>query len=123
MYSLSTLDVQERRGRIRFPIVFSASYGVIGRNEPEGTCKTVNISSRGMLATFTPEVTPGTSIRVILEWPILNRSVCPLALHILGTVVRADHGLAGVRFSTHELRTERKPTKRRGLRVLELRIR
>jgi hypothetical protein len=114
MPGVSTLEGPERRRRIRFPIAFSAWYAVAGRKEREGTCEAVNISSDGMLATFTPEVTLGTPVRVIIEWPILKRDVCPLALYIVGTVVRSDPGLAAVRFSTHELRTERKPTKRQG---------
>jgi hypothetical protein len=123
MHGVSIIEGQERRRRIRFPIAFNATYAVVGRERLEGTCKAVNISSHGMLATFTPEVTPGTSIRVVIEWPILNGSVCPLGLHILGTVARCDRGLAAVRFSTHELRTERKPSIRQGQRVLKLPVR
>jgi hypothetical protein len=54
-------------------------------------------------------VPPNTSIRVVIDWPILIGNVCPLALHIHGSVVRSVRGLVAVRFSTHELRTQPKP--------------
>jgi hypothetical protein len=102
MESLSTFDGPERRRRIRFPIALFARY-VHGRQEIEGAGQTVNISSHGVLMTSPHELSPGTSIRVVIEWPILNAR--SLALHIGGTVIRSDSGLVAVRFSTHELRT------------------
>jgi hypothetical protein len=107
--TVSTFDGPERRSRIRFPIALGAWYAVIGRKEVEGTGRTVNISSHGVLITSAHELSPGTLIGVVIEWPILLGSVRPLALHIHGTVVRSDHGLVALRFSTHELRTQPKP--------------
>jgi PilZ domain len=107
--TVSTFDGPERRSRIRFPIELAARYAVVGRQDIEGTGRTLNISSHGALITSAHEVSPGTSIRVVIEWPILLGSVRPLALHTHGTVVRSDHGLVAVRFSTHEFRTQPKP--------------
>jgi PilZ domain-containing protein len=106
--SLRRLDVTERRSKSRFPIALVARYGVPARLE-KVTGKTVNISSNGVLMTSTSRVSPGTSIRVVIEWPIVICNVRPLALYIHGTVVRSDGGLVAVRFSTHELRTKPKP--------------
>ena len=109
MDGLSTFDGPERRSRIRFPIALDARYAVLGRQDMGGTGRTVNISSQGALIASARELSPGTSIRVVIEWPILLGSVRPLALHILGKVVRSDRDLLAVRFSHHKLRTQSKP--------------
>src|ERR1039457_132721 len=113
MQSGNSFDFQERRRRIRFPIVLGARYAVDGREDLKGTGWTVNISSLGALITTAHDVPPGTSISVVMEWPILLGDVCPLALHIRGRVVRSDpgsgHRLIAVRFATRELRTQPKP--------------
>src|ERR1700674_5356270 len=51
MQDLKPLDVTERRRRTRFPIALVARYAVPGRREIEGTGRTVNISSHGVLIT------------------------------------------------------------------------
>jgi hypothetical protein len=106
---LSNFDRQERRRRIRFPIELGAHYTVDRRNDVSGTGQTVNISSNGVLITSAHEVSPDTSIRVVIEWPILLGDVSALALHIHGRVVRSDHGLVAVQFLRHEWRTQPKP--------------
>ena len=110
MYSLSTFDGSERRRRIRFPIALNALYTVNGPHEIEGGGWTVNISSHGMLITSAHEVSPDTSISIVIEWPILFGDVCPLELLIHGTVVRSGRGLVAVQFSTYEVRTQSKPS-------------
>jgi hypothetical protein len=104
MQSSRPFDEPERREKIRFPIELGARYAVKGRQQIEGTGTTVNISSCGVLMTSECEVAPGTAIRVVIEWPTVIRNICPLALHIRGTVVRSDRGLVAVQFSTHEFR-------------------
>ena len=106
MQSLNTLNGPERPRRLRFPIELGARYAVPGRLEIEGTSRTVNISSHGVLITSPHDLSPGTRIRVMIEWPISLSNICPLALHIRGRVVRSDCGLVAVRFSTYELRTK-----------------
>jgi hypothetical protein len=108
MPMFNTLDGPERRRRIRFPIALSARCSVIGQQETEDACWTVNISSHGALITSTPKVRPGTRIGVVIDWPILIGNLCPLALHILGKVVRSEDGMVAVQFSTYELRTQPK---------------
>ena len=108
MQSLRPFDEPERREKIRFPIALGARYAVKGRKGIEGTGRTVNISSHGVLMTSGCEVAPGTAIRVVIEWPIVIGNICPLALHIRGAVVRSDRGLIAVQFSTHEFRTRPK---------------
>ena len=113
MQGLMPFDGPERRRRIRFPIQLGARYAVDGGEDIKGTGSTVNISSAGALITTDHDVPPGTSISVVMEWPILLDDFCPLALHIHGNVVRSDpgsgHSLIAVRFATCELRTQPKP--------------
>ena len=99
----------ERRRRTRFPIELGARYAVGERREIEGVGRTVNISSHGVLLTSEHEVYLYSLIRVVIEWPVLIDDVCPLALHVRGTVVRSDCGLVAVRFAIHELRTLPRP--------------
>ena len=112
----STFDFQERRRRIRFPIALGARYAADGREDIKGTGWVVNISSLGALIMTDHDVPPGTSISVVVEWPILLDDFCPLALHSDGKVVRSEpvlgHSLIAVRFATRELRTQPKPPDR-----------
>jgi len=105
----SAFDGLERRSRIRFPFALAAPYTSAGQQEIASGGKAVNISSTGTLIRSAHEVVPGTSIRVVIEWPILIGNGCRLALHTHETVVRSDRGLVAVRFSAHELRTQPKP--------------
>jgi hypothetical protein len=84
MQSFRPFDEWERRRKTRFPIVLVARYTVQEPQEIEGTGTTVNISSNGVLMTSASEMSPGTSIRVVIEWPIAIGNVCPLALHMGG---------------------------------------
>jgi PilZ domain len=106
MPSSPTFNKQERRSRIRFSIVLRARYAVFEPKRIEGTGWTVNISSHGVLIVSAQKVRPGTSIRVVIEWPIFIGSVCPLKLYIRGTVIRSNHSLVAVRFSTYEFSTQ-----------------
>ena len=110
---LSNFDGQERRSRSRFPIQLGVRYTVNGQQIIIGTGWTVNVSSGGLLIASTHQVRPGTSINVVVAWPILQGDVCPLTLNIHGRVVRLDPGpgynLIAVKFSTCEWRTQRKP--------------
>ena len=49
MQGLKPFNGPERRRRIRFPIELGARYAVDRRPEIEGTGRTVNISSQGVL--------------------------------------------------------------------------
>jgi hypothetical protein len=104
-FSHPTVERSERRSRIRFSIALSARYAIDGRQEIEGTGQTVNISSCGVLIASAHTLSPGTSIRVVIEWPLLIDNICPLALHAHGRVIRSTYGLVAVQFSTHEFRT------------------
>jgi hypothetical protein len=104
-FSYATFERSERRSRIRFPIALGVSYSISGRQEVEGRGQTVNISSGGVMIATTHKLSPGASVKVVIDWPILIGNTCPLALHARGRVVRSIDGLVAVQFSTHEFRT------------------
>jgi hypothetical protein len=102
---MSNLDGRERRRRIRFPVNLAANYTADRGNGVSGKGQTVNISSHGVLITSAHQLSPSTSIKVVIEWPVLLDDICPVALHIRGRVVRSEGGLIAVRYLQHELRT------------------
>jgi hypothetical protein len=113
MHDCLEFDGMERRLRTRFPIELRVRYAASGRRrEIAGAGRTVNISSRGVLMSSAHELSPATSIKVAIEWPVLIDDTCPLALHIRGTVVRSESGLVAIRFAGHEMRTQPKPPDR-----------
>jgi hypothetical protein len=114
MQDLSIFAGIERRGKTRFPIELCTHYTVPARLEVRGSGLTVNISSRGVLMTSDHDLSPDTPIIVVIEWPVPIDNICPLALHIYGTVVQCERGFVAVRFSTHEFRTRPKPPEREG---------
>jgi hypothetical protein len=74
----------ERRSRIRFLIVLKVAYTGAAI---AGAGTTVNVSSQGVL--FTDHQLPcGTVLKLRIDWPIYLNQVCPLILHVAGTVVR-----------------------------------
>jgi len=109
---MSDLDGQERRRRIRFPINLAANYTADRKNNVYGKGQTVNISSKGVLITSAHQLSPSTSIKVVIEWPVLLENVRPVALHIHGRVVRSEDGLLAVRTVKHEFRIQPKPPER-----------
>lgn len=95
----------DRRWRIRFPISLDVKYRVVGKRAMSGRAQTVNISSRGMLMTAEHELTPGTHLKLSVEWPVRLNEACGLALHAGGRVVRTSEGVVAVQFRRYELRT------------------
>jgi len=96
MQNLTIFDGLERRSRIRFPIALAARYAIDGRQEMRSAGETVNIISSGALIKSGHDMLPGTSIRVVIEWPILMDHWCSVALHTQGAVVRSDRGLVAI---------------------------
>jgi hypothetical protein len=105
MEGLDTYDGVERRSRIRFPMALIARYAVVGQQEVQGTGRTMNISSHGSLIASTLQWAPGTTVRVVIEWPTLYGCIRPLALFIHGKAIRSHNGQVAVQFSHHEWRT------------------
>ncbi|HWB99186.1 MAG TPA: PilZ domain-containing protein [Bryobacteraceae bacterium] len=82
----------ERRGAVRYPIQLRAQYRLIHRRltVDEGTARSVDISSSGILITANRTFTRGATLELTLHWPLLRDSRYPLELRITGVVVRSD---------------------------------
>jgi hypothetical protein len=105
MQNLTSFDGPDRRRWIRFPVKLDVHYAVKGRRAIRGTGETVNISSHGLLITSAHDLSPGTSIGVVIEWPVSLANTRSLRLHIGGKIIRSDCGLVAVQFRGYEMRT------------------
>jgi len=97
----------ERRSHQRFPIVLSADYRIVrrGRVDGLGAARTINIASGGVLLDVQDALNVGTSVEVLISWPLRLEGVCPLKLVISGRVVRSDLRGVAVEAKYHEFRT------------------
>lgn len=82
----------ERRGAVRYPIQLGAHYRLIHRRltVDEGTARSVDISSSGILITANRTFARGAVLELTLHWPLMRDSRYPLELRITGVVVRSD---------------------------------
>jgi hypothetical protein len=104
-FSLHNID---RRVAARFPIEREIRYKLLrhdGGNE-EGTGKSINISSAGILFTTDRHLPPGSSIEIAVSWPVLLTTDLHMRLVALGRVVRSEEGTAAMEISRYEFRTQ-----------------
>jgi hypothetical protein len=94
----------------RYPITLPVSFHSTGHvNGPGGAGVTRDISSHGMfIDTDLEKATPGSRVKLIVEWPALLDGAVPLQFIALGQVVRRDEFGFAVRVLRHEYRTRRK---------------
>ena len=92
------LNRLERRSRIRFPLKLRARFAVVGEAKIEGTGRTVNLSSQGALIRCAQNLSSGTRLRVMIEWPIFVGGNRVLLLDTQGIVVRAENDCTAVHF-------------------------
>lgn len=98
--------LNERRKRIRFPLALTVSYAALSNGRAlDGSGRTVNISSRGLLMNVDRELPLGTKLTLAIDWPLRLNQQCALALFVGGTVVRSESRNVAVRFGACELRT------------------
>jgi hypothetical protein len=94
----------ERRSRVRFPLVRTVGYRSLKKREGcAGQGETLNISSSGALFTTEQELPLGSRIKLVISWPMQLNDNLGLKLVADAVVVRADEGKAAVRFQSHEL--------------------
>jgi hypothetical protein len=94
----------ERRGNRRYHLELDVRYKVLRRGGVlfEGTGKTVDISTRGLMFA-TPALIPvGAQIEITVSWPIRVSGIYPIQLSVMGYVVRSDAGGTGVRMTIRE---------------------
>ena len=97
--------INERRSRIRFPLIREVRYRSLGKaRDLAGRGETLNISSTGALFTTEHALNFGTKIELSLNWPIKLSGSVSLKLVSTAKVVRVEGRKVAVRFETYEFR-------------------
>jgi hypothetical protein len=73
--------------------------------EEDGTGKTLNISSSGVLFTTGHMLLPGRRMELSISWPVQLNNQCALKLVARGRVVRFERGRAAIEIQQYEFRT------------------
>ena len=98
----------ERRSSDRFPIEREVRYKVLSKRTTmeEGTGKTINISSNGVLFTTDQILLPGKRLELSISWPAQLDNKCQLKLVARGRVARLEQGRAAIEIQQYEFRTQ-----------------
>jgi len=105
----ATTEQPDRRSAKRLAIERDVQYRVLTRRdgEPEGTGKTLNMSSSGVLFTTDQTLLPGRRMELSISWPAQLDNKCALKLVARGRVVRFEGNAAALEILQHEFRTKR----------------
>ena len=103
-----TTEQNDRRAAKRLTIEREVHYSVLNRREGEveGTGKTVNMSSSGVLITTGEMLLPGRRLELSISWPAHLDNRCALKLMARGRVVRFEGNAAALEIMQHEFRTK-----------------
>jgi hypothetical protein len=98
----------ERRSADRFPIEREVRYKILNKRSTleEGTGKTINISSNGVLFTTDQILVPGKRLELSISWPAQLDNKCQLKLVARGRVARLEQGRAAIEIQQYEFRTQ-----------------
>jgi hypothetical protein len=98
----------ERRSSDRFPIEREVRYKVLSKRtgQEEGTGRTINISSNGVLFTTDQILLPGKRLELSISWPAQLDNKCQLKLVARGRVARLEQGRAAIEIQQYEFRTQ-----------------
>ena len=98
----------ERRSSDRFPIEREVRYKILSKRTTmeEGTGKTINISSNGVLFTTDQILLPGKRLELSISWPAQLDNKCQLKLVAQGRVARLEQGRAAIEIQKYEFRTQ-----------------
>ncbi|HUS05158.1 MAG TPA: PilZ domain-containing protein [Bryobacteraceae bacterium] len=98
----------ERRNADRFPIEREVRYKILNKRDSheEGTGRTINISSNGVLFTTDQILLPGKRLELSISWPAQLDNKCQLKLVAQGRVARLEQGRAAVEIQKYEFRTQ-----------------
>src|SRR5690349_20644858 len=98
----------DRRAADRFPIEREVRYRLLSKRhgQEEGTGKTVNISSTGVLFSTDDSLTPGKRLELFISWPAQLDNKCQLQLVARGRVARLEQGRAAIEIQQYEFRTQ-----------------
>jgi hypothetical protein len=98
----------ERRSADRFPIEREVRYRILNKrnSHEEGTGRTINISSNGVLFTTDQILIPGKRLELSISWPAQLDNKCQLKLVARGRVARLEQGRAAIEIQQYEFRTQ-----------------
>jgi len=98
----------ERRRSSRFPIERELRYKTLSQRSEiiNGTGKTLNISSSGVLFTAAHELPVGTRLEVSISWPAQLNERCLLNLVARGRITRQEEGQLALQIQQYEFRTQ-----------------
>lgn len=98
----------DRRSADRFPIEREVRYKILNKRNghEEGTGKTINISSNGVLFTTDQILLPGKRLELSISWPAQLDNKCQLKLVARGRVARLEQGRAAIEIQQYEFRTQ-----------------
>ena len=98
----------ERRRSSRFPIEREVRYKTLSQRSEviQGTGKTLNISSSGVLFTADHDLPVGTRLEVSISWPAQLNEKCLLNLVARGRVTRQEAGSLALQIQQYEFRTQ-----------------
>jgi len=98
----------ERRAARRFPVALQLQYRAFRNAEllHEGSGRTVNMSSGGILLCADVHLEPGMRLEISVAWPVLDERKTHLQLLGAGEVVRTQETDAAIRIRRHEFRVD-----------------
>lgn len=94
----------DRRVHRRYPIALDCEYKMSNR-KAGGACRTINISSGGMLLQARETLSVRGQVDLSIRWPYELDDGCPLRLQVTGQVVRIEGGRFAVKIKRYEFRT------------------
>jgi hypothetical protein len=101
----------DQRSRRRYPIMLEVEYRMNRRRVVlSGSARTLNISSGGVLFEVKDSLPASGPIRLILNWPVVLDTVCPLKLVIDGHIVRNEGNRIAIRIKHHAFYTTGAPS-------------
>lgn len=98
----------ERRRSSRFPIEREVRYKTLSQRSEviQGSGKTLNISSSGVLFTADHDLPVGTRLEVSISWPAQLNEKCLLNLVARGRITRQESGHLALQIQQYEFRTQ-----------------
>jgi hypothetical protein len=98
----------ERRRSSRFPIEREVRYKTLSQRSEviQGSGRTLNISSSGVLFTTDHDLPVGTRLEVSISWPAQLNEKCLLNLVARGRVTRQESGQLALQIQQYEFRTQ-----------------
>jgi len=99
---------EDRRAADRFPLECEARYTVLDTRAvvQAGKCRTVNMSSRGILFQTDARLREGKRIELAVSWPARLNATCPIKLVAVGCVMRSSFEEAVIEIERYEFRTQ-----------------